>query len=118
MNYPEFDASWFDYRAASEAFQHGHYGKATKILRQAFADSRITGVVDPKLVLTANRLAERYFEVGNYAAAASLYRSVLDIRSRAMGAESVDVQETKRKLAAALWNAGGISPKMLAQQQN
>jgi hypothetical protein len=117
MNYPEFDASWFDYRAASEAFQNGHYGKATKILRQAFADSQITGVIDPKLVVTASTLAERYFEDGNYAAAASLYRTVLDIRTKCLGAEHVDVQETRRKLAMALWNSGGLSPKLMAAQQ-
>jgi hypothetical protein len=117
MNYPEFDASWFDYRNASEAFQQGHYGKATKILRQAFADSQITGVIDPKLLLTANTLAERYFEDGNYAQAASLYRTVLDIRMRTLGVDHEDVQETRKKLATCLWNSGCISPKILAAQQ-
>lgn len=117
MNYPEFDASWFDYRAANEAFQHGHYGKASKILRQAFADSHITGVVDPKLVITANSLAERYFDDGNYAAAASLWRTVLDIRTKMLGADHPDVQETKRKLATAVWSTGGMTPRTLAAQQ-
>jgi hypothetical protein len=117
MNYPEFDASWFDYRNASEALQQGHYGKATKILRQAFADSQITGVIDPKLLTTAHALAERYFEYGNYAAAASLYRTVLDLRTRELGPDHDDIKETQRKLAKCLWNAGGLSPKLLAAQQ-
>jgi tetratricopeptide (TPR) repeat protein len=117
MNYPEFDASWLDYHAASEAVQQGHYGKASKILRQAILDSQITGVIDPKLVLTANTLAERYFEEGHYAAAAALYRSVLDVRTKILGDAHPDVRETRRQLAAALWNAGGMTPKLVAAQQ-
>lgn len=118
MNYPEFDAGWVDYQAASEALQKGHYTKASKLLRKAIAESQISGVIDPMMVNSANILAERYFEEGNYVSAASLYRTVLDVRTRVLGLDHPDVSETKRKLAMALWQTGGLTPKLLASMSN
>lgn len=117
MNYPEFNASWLDYRAASEALQQGHYSKASKILRHAIEESEETGVIDPLLLTSANILAERYLEEGSYARAASMYRVVLDVRIKLLGADHPDVKETQRQLAQALWETGGLSPKLLAAHQ-
>jgi hypothetical protein len=117
MNYPEFDASWFDYRAANEALLHGHYNKASKILRNAFADSQAAGTIDPQLLDSADTLAERYIEEGNYVHAASLYRMILDVRTKVHGDDHPDVRETRRRLALALWQTGGLSPKLLAANQ-
>lgn len=117
MNYSEFDSGWIDYRAASEAFEQGHYTKASRILHKAMAESQITGVIDPLLLSSASQLAERYFDDGNYARAASLYRAVLDVRMKLLGADHPDVRETRRRLASALWQTGGLTPKLLAANQ-
>lgn len=117
MNYPQFDKSSLDNRAASEAFKQGHYAKASKILREAIAESHLTGIIDPVLLSSASGLAERYFEEGNFVRAASLYRSVIQVRTQLLGADHPDVQQMRRKLALALWETGGLSPKLLATQQ-
>lgn len=118
MNYPDFDANnWIDYRAASEAFEQGHYTKASRILQKAMAESHITGTIDPLLLSSASQLAERYFDDGEYSRAASLYRAVLDVRMKLLGPDHADCRETRRRLAMALWQTGGLTPKMLAVHQ-
>lgn len=115
---PDLEAGWFDYRAANEALEHGHFSKASKILRRAIAESKDSADVAPLLVRSANTLAELYFAEGQFVNAASLYRVVLDVRIKQLGADHPDVQETRRKLALALWQTGGLSPKLLAAQMN
>lgn len=113
-DYSKQDHAWHNYRAASEAFEQGHYSKASKILRQALSEA---DSIDPLLVNSANTLAERYFTDGNYANAAPLYRIVLEVRTKELGCDHPEVQESRRKLAMALWQSGGLSPKLLAANQ-
>lgn len=116
MNYPEFDNVRLDYRAANEALQHGHYAKASRILRQALTESAETGEVNPMLLNSADMLAERYFVEGNYLNAASLYRTIIEARAKVLGIDHPDVKNARRKLAMAIWQTGGISPRLLEAQ--
>lgn len=114
IDFSKQDHAWHNYRAASEAFDQGHFKKASKILRQALSE---TDAIDPLLLNSANSLAERYCLDGNYANAAPLFRIVLEVRTKQLGCDHPDVQETRRKLAMALWQSGGLSPTLLAANQ-
>ena len=114
VDYSKQDNACHNYRAASEAFEHGHFSKASKILRQALSEAE---TIDPLLVNSANTLAERYVEDGNYASAAPLYRILLEVRTKQLGCDHPDVQESLSRLAMALWQSGGLSPKLLAANQ-
>jgi hypothetical protein len=106
----------FNYLEASEAVAHGWFDKASRILRRAIDESQLAGILDPALLETASDLAERYFNSGNYVASASLYRVVLSARMRVLGPNHEEVRHLRRMLAQALWQTGGLSPEVLAEQ--
>ena len=118
ISYQDVDLSWRSYRAASEAFEYGHLAKASRILRQALIDSQQTqGRVDPLLLHSANNLAERCFSNCDFSGAAALWRVVYEMRSKSLGEDHVDTLATKSRLALALWQTGGMTPKQLSANQ-
>lgn len=105
--------SWQNHKAVTEAFEQGHLLKASRLLRQALVESSLSDTVDPLMVKSANQLAERYAEAGDYAGAASMYRDMLEVRSRLLGMDHPDVRDCRRMLAEALWQSGGLSLTIL-----
>jgi hypothetical protein len=113
----EAQTAKFNFGPANEAVANGHYDKASRILRQAVAESEIDGTLDPVLLPSIDVLAEKYFHSGQYASAASLYRMVLEVRTKLLGIDHPEVREARRKLAQSLWQTGGLSPELLAENQ-
>jgi hypothetical protein len=113
----DFDTLRFShdlYAQANEAVEHGHLGKASKIIREALSESQ---ALDQLLVVSATALAERYLSAGDHAAAASIYRAILSAKSKQLGNSHPEVVELNRKLASALWHIGGLTPTSLATDQ-
>lgn len=107
------ELAWQTYRAATEAVRSGHLSKASKILRQAIQEADANGKVDPLLISSADSLAEKYYGEGDYLGAAALFRTILESRRRTLGEEHPEVSDSRKRLEMALWQNGGITPRLL-----
>lgn len=115
--YHDVEVSWLSYRAASEAFENGHLTKAGRLLREALEESKEQGLLDPLLLHTATNLAERHLREGEYSNAASMFRVIFELRQRVQGDEHPEVVSSRKKLANALWQTGGLTPKVWLANQ-
>jgi hypothetical protein len=111
IDYQNLDAARLSHAAAYEALENGHYGKAARLIRQALAES---SVLDLSLVSGAEKLAVQYLNDGEFVAAAAMYRSIIDAKTRCLGAQHEEVRQARHKLELALWQTGGITPRLLS----
>jgi hypothetical protein len=112
-NFQDVDPTGKRYREVNQLFEAGHLHKASRVIRDAMDDSLKAGIVDPFLIRSADALAERYVREGEYSAAASMYRAVHEVQLNVLGKDHPAVREVRRKLAQAIWQTGGITPKLL-----
>ncbi|HEY9789778.1 MAG TPA: hypothetical protein V6D22_05230 [Candidatus Obscuribacterales bacterium] len=111
IDYQNLEAAPVDHAAAHEALENGHYLKAARIIRQALAES---SALDLFLLSSAEKLAVYYLNDGEFVAAACLYRSIVEAKTKVLGEQHPDVRLARHKLELALWHTGGITPRLLS----
>lgn len=95
----EYKFLWESYASlATSARKQGNWGKAARILKEAFRDCEEFRELDPELIDMAYDLAELNLSYGRFAEAEALYRSVLEVREKLLGQTHRDVVESLKRV--------------------
>ncbi len=94
---------WESYiRAGEAAYEQCHYAEAEKQFLAALHEAEKFGPEDPRLATSLNNLVELYHDQGKYTVAETLYKRLLTISEKALGAEHPDVAQTLENYAGLL----------------
>ncbi len=88
--------------AGREAYRQGNYAEAEKQWLVALQEAEKFGPEDPRLATSLNNLVELYHDQGKYTVAELLYKRLLTISEKALGAEHPDVAQTLENYAGLL----------------
>ena len=107
---------WATYeRAVAEAIARHQYSKASTILKEALYNANGKGTeIDPKLVTSADEMATFHFRNGEFNRSASIYRVLLEVQQKSLGAEHPQTARTLAALREVLGAAGSMSPRAYA----
>jgi Tetratricopeptide repeat len=105
----DLNLDYYD-QVAEQALNEHQYTKAGRIVKDALQTAKRLGHPHPNLVHNADRLAKVYLETGDYTAAASIIRLIIDLQSETLGPEHPDVINRSRDLVSALMESGCMRP--------
>ncbi|HEY9783943.1 MAG TPA: hypothetical protein V6D17_00985 [Candidatus Obscuribacterales bacterium] len=92
-----------------DALRRHHYPKASRVLQHALQDSLKTNGPDSRLLEACDHMADFLAEEERYQEAASLYRLLMEARTKASGESDPSVATYREKLISVLSATGGIT---------